>query len=80
MFELESSSIISGSSGLVVHLHNLSLLIINLLIKATIKPVPIGSNNVGITKDAEKPIVVWGPWLPVSHRSKVVLETFVCPI
>ncbi len=59
VFELESSSIMSCSSCLVVHLHNSSLLIINLLIKATIKPAPIGSNIVGTTNDAEKLLWCW---------------------
>ena len=53
--ELESSSTISGSVCLSVQTgwHNLSLLIMNFEMSATISPAPIGSNIVGITNDTE---------------------------
>ena len=63
VFELDSSSTISGSSFLV--LQTLSqiwlLLIMHLLIKATIRPAPIGSNIVGITYATENYSVILTP-------------------
>ena len=52
--ELESSSTISGSVCLSAQTgwHNLSLLIMNFEMSATISPAPIGSNIVDVNNDA----------------------------